>query len=75
MAKLEVDDDLVRRLETRAKLAGKPLAELVRETLAAAVPLTGEEKAERIREFHRRCGPFTGLTAPEDLIRESRDER
>jgi hypothetical protein len=80
MARLEIDDidaDLLRRLERPATVEGKGLDTLVRETLAAAAPrrLSIEEKQARIRELHRRFGPFPDLPPPEDLIREDREER
>ena len=78
MATLEItdlDDDLVRRLDARARLKGVSLDAFVRETLTAAAPLGSSEKTALIADFQRRCGPIRLDPPPEEVVRAARDER
>lgn len=71
----DLDDDLVRRLDARARLRGVWLDAFVRETLTAAAPLGSSGKTALIADFQRRCGPIRLDPPPEEVVRAARDNR
>ncbi|WP_439498236.1 FitA-like ribbon-helix-helix domain-containing protein [Bosea sp. (in: a-proteobacteria)] len=70
-----IDDDVIAGLKVKARLAGVSFETFARDTLRAAAPLTGPEKASLLAEFHQKHGLMSVTTSPEDIIREERDRR
>lgn len=70
-----IDDEVIAGLKVRARLAGVSFETFARDTLKAAAPLNGDEKLALLAEFHRKYGPRTVDTPPEEMIRQARAER
>lgn len=70
----DIPEDLLARLEARAKVDGRSLESELREILAGAAP-SAAERAARIRAFREKYGLIRASRMPEDLITEDREQR
>jgi plasmid stability protein len=69
-----LEEQIVSRLRTRARLHGKSLEQELRDVLNAAASLTTEEKLAVIDEFRSRTPPGPAIDAAE-LVRQGREAR
>jgi antitoxin FitA len=70
-----LDDALVERMKLKAELNGHSLEQELRNVIAAAAPLTVEQKLALIDRAHALTPKGVTQTPAEDLIREDRDSR
>jgi len=72
--RIELDDDVIKRLELRAEAKGRTLEEEMRDITTRAAPLTPEERvalSDRIRSTQAKPSTLDST----DLIRAARDRR
>jgi antitoxin FitA len=72
--RIELDDDVIKRLEVRAEAKGRTLEEEVRDIITRAAPLTPEERvalSDQIRSMQAEPSTLDST----DLIRAARDRR
>ncbi len=68
-----LDDDIIERLKTKAELKGHSLEQELRDVIAAAAPLTPEEKVALSKRLRSLSPPLEGFDV-RAAIRYGRDD-
>jgi plasmid stability protein len=70
-----LDDDVIRRLKSKAELRGTSLEQLLREVLTEAAPLSGAERLAIVKRLQAMTPGGMSQHDSTEIIRAARDER
>jgi plasmid stability protein len=70
-----LDDDVIRRLKSKAELRGTSLEQLLREVLTEAAPLSGPERLALVQRIQAMTPGGISHYDSTELIRTARDQR